>query len=103
MAQGTAGVTHARDRHAAAHDPDPKAIAARIEHSRGEISKTLAAIAERLSPERLAGEAIGAAVNVAEQAEAAAAKMAAQAEKAADAEVKGAVSEAESVVRTLTD
>ena len=96
-------MTPARGRHAAAQDADPKAIAARIEHTRAEITKTLAAIAERLSPERLADEAIGAAVNMAEQAEAAAVKMAAQAEKAADAEVKSAVAGTESVVRTLTD
>jgi hypothetical protein len=94
-------VTQSRSR-LADHEPDPKAIAARIEHTRGEISKTLAAIAERLSPERLAEEAIGAATKLVEQAEAAAAEMADQAEQAVDDTARDAVEAVDTEVRQLT-
>ncbi len=39
---------------------NPEAIAKGIEHTRGQISETLAAIADRLSPEHLVNEAMAA-------------------------------------------
>ena len=39
-------------------ESDPETIAKGIEHTRGQISETLAAIEDRLSPEHLLGEAM---------------------------------------------
>ena len=91
---------------------DPEIIAGEIEQTRGEMSETIAAISQRLDPDRLSEQAVSAAAEMTEQAREAAKEVTEQAvtaatevtEQARDAAkdvAKYAIEEAKSAVNEL--
>jgi hypothetical protein len=79
-------------RHSSDQELDPKVITAKIARTRREMSATIAAIVDRLSPERLANEALAAVTKEAEQAD-----------RAADALATDAINEATAAARKLIE
>ena len=86
----------AMKRHASSADreSDPEAIAKGIAHTRGQISETLAAIEDRLSPEHLAAEAMAAVTRAADE-------VTDEVSTAADDAAKAALKEANAAAREL--
>jgi hypothetical protein len=82
-------------------ESDPELIAAEIEATRGEMTETIAAIQDRLDPERLSEHAITTAAEVTDQAVEAATEIADQAREAAKDVVKYAIDEAKTAVNEL--
>lgn len=85
-----------------ARSGNPTEIAGDIARTRSEMGETIEAIQDRLDPERLSQQAIGAASEVADQAVQAATEVTAQARDAAKEVVGYAIDEAKTAVRELT-
>ncbi|HYO30028.1 MAG TPA: DUF3618 domain-containing protein [Thermomicrobiales bacterium] len=81
---------------------DPSAIAGEIEQTRTEMSSTIEAIQDRLDPERLTDQAVGAATEVTEQARDAAKEVAEFAIGEAKAAVRELAEQARTAVREAT-
>jgi hypothetical protein len=97
--------TEERDRQRAsggAAQSEPEVIAEEIELTRGEMTETIDAIQERLDPERLADQAVGAATVATEQARDAAKEVVSHAIDEAKLAVRELAGQAKDVVRDST-